>query len=159
MQNVLLAFPFHKSIVELTNDLKSLFDKVQGIDISPDLPDQIVLHKLVDKRKEYTTLIEHTNLKEGDNWLEWFEAADYELVMSMESFIEFRFQNLDTARGCLIHLATLFPTMVFELDNYHLTSEELLYRLEQEPGWDWRDYEWNPWLNYNWSSPRLSNEP
>jgi hypothetical protein len=152
MQNVLLAFPFRISITELATQMESLFNAIQDIDIITGLPDQIILHKMVDKKDDYVTLREYINLKEGENWLEWFEDEDYELVMSMESFIEFRFRNLDTARECLIHLATLFPAMVIELDDYHITSKEFLSRLEREPEWDWRDYEWNPWLNYNWGS-------
>jgi len=147
MQNVLLAFPFVKSIEELAKDLYSLFDEIQYNDF---MPDQFVLRKLVNKKNEYTTLIEHLNLKE--NWEEWFEDGDYELVMSLESFIEFRFQNLDTARDALKYLAILFPTMVIEFDDLHLTSAEFLSRIEREPEWDWRDYDWNPWLNYNWEA-------
>lgn len=129
MQNVLLAFSNKITSKQVAEIIGVLFQEVQNHSSEPD-------RYVLIKDDDAIFLRTCSSLKE--NYEEWFEQDQYDLVMSLESFIEMQYRNLNTARVSLKILCREFESMTIIFDDSYFTSAEFLARLEIDSAWDWR---------------------
>ena len=130
MQNVLLAFPNEITSKQIAETLNSFFEEVQNHYSEPDR------YVLIKSQSDAIFLRPCIDLKE--NYEEWFEENQKELVMNLQSFIEMQYRKFDTAKTVLRILSLKFNYMIIQFDDFHLTGSEFLIKIQNQPTWDWR---------------------
>ena len=91
MQNVLLSFPHEVTVKAIAEVLTS---ELVRVEYSEDFPDRAVLINDGD----HVFLYRYHNVKESYD--EWFDKSQHDLVMSMETYIEFQYLKL---KMCSMH--------------------------------------------------------
>lgn len=129
MQNVLLMFPYQIDVRNIAEVLNTLFP---GLEHSDETPSDVTLIN----GDDHIFLHQYYNIKE--NYDQWFDESQYDLAMSMVTFIELQYRKLHIAKKILSLLAFKYKHLVIQFDDFSLDSVSFISRLEREPEWDWR---------------------